>query len=166
MPVTVGGRDQLPTSRAQSPVEEHRLDAVVIVEVLQVAQVGHRSGHVGVQVGGAVTRNLEVVGLGHRRRPQPDGVAAAAGDVDLQAVDRAGAHHLGEVIKAVAVLPGGHIGTTAITDLPQPIEVVGGYRLFKPDDVVLARRTAGPSAPPVCAYSHHWRRRTAPRPRR
>ena len=110
---------------------------MVIVEVLQMAQVGHCSFYVGVKVGSAVTRHLEIVGRGPRRCPQPDGVAAAPGDIDLQAVDRSGAHHLGEIIKAVAVLPGGHVGATGITDLPQPIEVIGGHRLFEPDNVVL-----------------------------
>src|SRR5487761_1364622 len=54
VPGAVEGGDQLTAVRRQRPVEEHRLDAVVVVEVLHVAQVGHRGGHMSMQVGGAV----------------------------------------------------------------------------------------------------------------
>ena len=47
------------TRRVQGTVEEHRLDADVVVEVLQVAEVRGRGRDVGVQVRGAVTGDLQ-----------------------------------------------------------------------------------------------------------
>jgi pyruvate dehydrogenase (quinone) len=50
----------------QGAVEEHPLDPLVVVEVLDVPQVGHSDANPRVQVGGAVPGHLEVV----RRCPE------------------------------------------------------------------------------------------------
>ena len=66
------------------------LDPLVIVEILDVPQVGHRDAHPRVQVGGAVPGDLEVV-RGRQRRPAQElGDATAAGHVQLQAIHRVG----------------------------------------------------------------------------
>src|SRR5581483_1960053 len=82
-------------------------------------------------------RDLEVVGGSHRRRPHPVGDPATAGDVDLQAVDRLGGQHPVEVGKVVAVFASGDVRGDLIAHLPQPSQVVGRDRLFKPGDVVV-----------------------------
>ena len=78
----------MPPVGRERALEEHRLDAMMVVEVLDMAQIGHGGGDGGMEVGSAVPRDLQVMGLRHGGRAQPDGVAAAPGDVGLQAVDR------------------------------------------------------------------------------
>ena len=50
------------SGRVERAVEEHRLDADVVVEPLQVAQVRGGRGDVGVQVRAAVARYLQAEG--------------------------------------------------------------------------------------------------------
>ncbi|ETZ35022.1 hypothetical protein L843_3216, partial [Mycobacterium intracellulare MIN_061107_1834] len=51
------------------------LDAVVIVEVLQVPQIRDGGGDVGVQVGGAMPGDVHVAGGGHGGGAHPVGDA-------------------------------------------------------------------------------------------
>src|SRR5581483_3762427 len=85
-----------------------------------------------VQVRGAVAGDLEVVGRGDVGSPQPPGVPAAAGGVGLQAVDRPGGDHAGEVVGRVAVLAGRHVGVAPVADERQALEIVGGDRFLVP----------------------------------
>ena len=84
------GRGSAHRRLGQGAVEEQVFDAGVVVEVLEVAQVGDADGDVGVEVGGAVPGDLESVGGGQVGDRGPGGVAAASGDVGLEAVDGAG----------------------------------------------------------------------------
>ena len=54
MSVSVSRGNKTAAVRPEAPVEECRLDAVVVVDVVHVAEVRRRSGHVGVQIGGAM----------------------------------------------------------------------------------------------------------------
>src|SRR6202042_3775212 len=107
--------------RVKCPVEEHCLDAGVVVKVLQVAEVRDRGGDVGVQVRRAVAGDLQAAGGGHGGGAQPLGDTAAAGHVDLQAVNRLGVDHAGEVGQVEAVLPRGHIRVDLVPDLTQAV---------------------------------------------
>jgi hypothetical protein len=51
-------------ARFAHPVEEQRVEAVMVVEILDVADVGHGDRNGSVQVGGAVGRNVQMAGLG------------------------------------------------------------------------------------------------------
>ena len=57
--VRVGGQD--PARRVQGAVEEHPLDPLVVMEVLDVPQVRHRYAHPRMQVGRTVPGDLQVV---------------------------------------------------------------------------------------------------------
>ena len=82
-----GVRRHSAAGRRECAIEEHGLDAVVVVEVFEVAEVGDRGGNMGVEVGGAVRGELSVVGIGEGGDLPPHGVTAASGDVGLKAVD-------------------------------------------------------------------------------
>ena len=70
---SVAGGDGIGAQRAagrvEGAVEEHRLDADVVVEPLQVPQVGYGGCGVDVQVRGAVRRRSAGGGRRRRRRP-------------------------------------------------------------------------------------------------
>src|SRR5579859_7995823 len=102
------------------------------MEVLHVAQVGDGGGDVGVQVRRAVARDLQAAGGRHRGGALPLGDAAAAGDVDLQAVDRLRVDHPGEIDQVVPVLACSDIGGHLVANLAQPVEVVGTNRFLEP----------------------------------
>src|SRR5207253_4572689 len=85
----------------------------------------------------AVAGDLEVVRRRERGDPAPLRDAAAAADVDLQAVHRPGTDHAGEVRQVVAVLTCRDIGLDAVADPAEPVEVVGADRLLEPGDVGL-----------------------------
>ena len=71
-------------------VEEHPLDPLMVVEVLNVPQVRHRRPDMRVQVESAVPGDLQVVCCRQRRAADELGNAAAPGHVELQAVDGGG----------------------------------------------------------------------------
>src|SRR6476469_3541085 len=62
------------------------------------------------------------------------GDAAAAGHIDLDAVDRFGVDEVQEVGKAVAVLPRGDVAAERVADLPQSGMVIGADGLLEPGD--------------------------------
>jgi len=142
--VTIAARDAAELDRAaghdgpvlwiERAVEQHGLDADVVVEPLQMTGVGHGRGDVGVQMWGAVTRDVQPEPLGDGRRAQPHGDAAAAGHVGLKAVDGSGGRHPSEVRQVVAVLTGRDVRGDGIAHLVQPAEVVGGDGFLEPDD--------------------------------
>ena len=78
-------------------VEELRLDPDVIVEPLQVPQVGCSRSGVGVQVGSAVSGDLQIEGRSDGGRAQPFGDLAAAGHVCQKTVDGVSRAHVPEV---------------------------------------------------------------------
>jgi hypothetical protein len=65
----------------EDAVEQDAFDADVVVEPLQVAQVGHGRSGVGVGVRGTVAGDVQAAGLGEGGGAQPDGDATAPGDV-------------------------------------------------------------------------------------
>ena len=105
-----------PVAGSEVAVEDHRLDADVVVEPLQMAQVRCGGGNVGVQLGCAVPRNFQVVGRRHRRDAHPFGVAAAPGDIGLHTIDCAGCAHPHEVGQVIPVFARGDIGCHRIAD--------------------------------------------------
>ena len=86
-----------PSIGSSTPSKSNRLDAGVVVEVLEVAQRRDRAARMSMDRRAAVRRELERARLAERRHPQKAGDALAAGDVGLQAVDRAGGEHPLEV---------------------------------------------------------------------
>jgi hypothetical protein len=116
----------------------------VIVEPLQVPQVGNGRRGVSVQVGGAVSGELKPVGGGHRRDPQPLGDAAAPGHVGLQAVHGTRRTHPAEVVQIPAVFAGRDVGGHAVPDLAQAVEIVGGDRFLEPAHVQVGGRVHDP----------------------
>ena len=95
----------LPTLHRKHPIEEQRIDPSVIVEQLNVPQIGHGSGDRDMKVGCAVGGYLDIPRGGEGRRLKPRGVPAAAGDVDLEAVHRVGGEHAFEIGLVIAILP-------------------------------------------------------------
>src|SRR5665213_3164249 len=83
-------------------VEEHLLEPCMVVEVLQVAKRHDRAAGMRMDRRAAVRRELERSRLAERRDAQEPGYPLAAGDVGLQAGDRAGREHLLEVVECVA----------------------------------------------------------------
>jgi len=116
----------------------------VVVEPLEVSQVGSRGSDVDVQVWPAVTGHLQAERGGDGGGPQPLGDAAAAGHVDLEAVHGAGLAHPAEVGQVGAVLTGGDVGIDGIAHLAQSDQVVGGDGLFEPPNVQVLRRSHHP----------------------
>lgn len=74
----IGARPDGSACRVEDAVEEPALDADRAVEPLRVPQVGHGRRGLGVQVGRAVTGDLQPGGLCQGRDAQPDREAAAA----------------------------------------------------------------------------------------
>ena len=111
-------RDAVPR-RAQHPVEGDPLDADVVVEVLEVAQVPDGRAHVGADLGGAVQREVHRPGVAEGRNSQQRRDAATAGDIGLQAVDRARGEHVLEVGQVIPVFAGRdvHAGRPALAEL-------------------------------------------------
>ena len=72
---------------------------------------------------------------------QEAGDAAAAGDVGLQHVDRAGLEQAPGVVEGVDVFAGGdvHGGRRAVAHSAQTGQIVGGHRLLEPADIVFRR---------------------------
>ena len=116
-------RMQRATCGVEGALEQEILDSDVVVEPLQMAQVGDRYGRVRVNVRGAVAGQLETVGLGDGCGAQPDRDAAASGRVRLQAVHRR--DHAGEVGEVVSVFSGRDVGGDGVAHLGQAGEVVG-----------------------------------------
>lgn len=94
--------------RVQHTVEERRFDSVVIVEVLDVSCARNAHTHVGVEVRSAMSRDGLVLRLSQSGDASPGRIPAAAGYVDLEAVDYI--EHLGEVGLIEAVFTGRHVG--------------------------------------------------------
>ena len=117
----------------------------MIVEVLEVTQVGDGGGHVGVQVRRAVAGDLQAPGGRHGGDALPLGDAAAAGDVGLQAVHRLRVDHPGEVDQVIPVLARRDIRHHLVANLPQPVEVVGADRLLEPGHVLVRHRLGHPN---------------------
>ena len=65
---------------------------------------------------------------------EPGREPSAAGDVDLEAVDRSRPEHAGEIDLVIAVFAGGDVQGQLVLDLPQAFEVVGRDRFFEPGD--------------------------------
>jgi TrwC relaxase len=63
----------------------------------------------------------------------------------LHAVHSVGAYHAGEVVGAVAVLPGRYVGPAVVPDLPETGDVIGGHRLLEPRHTVVL--VEGPTHP-------------------
>ena len=82
--------------------------------------------------------NGTIVRLAQRRNLQNPSHTAAARDIGLLHVDRAGSQHAPEVEHVVAILAGGdvHAGGGAVAHQPQAVEVIGGDRLFEPAHAV------------------------------
>src|ERR1700740_348791 len=74
--------------RAERSVEQHLLDALVVVEVLDVPQIRRAGRDLCVQVRRAVAGNLHVERRSQSSCLQESGDAPAPGDVRLKAVNR------------------------------------------------------------------------------
>src|SRR5438034_6708983 len=72
-----------PAARVHHAVEEHALDALMVVEILDVAQVRDRHTNVRVQVRRTVRRDVQAGAGGEGRRGEEAGDPAASGDVEL-----------------------------------------------------------------------------------
>ena len=72
-----------PAGRVHGTVEEHPLDPLMIMEVLDVPQVRHRHTDMSVQVRRTVRRDVQAGAGGGGRRGEEAGDPAASGDVEL-----------------------------------------------------------------------------------
>src|SRR5690348_12597641 len=97
-------RTQLAMLWRERTVEEHVLDADVIVEVLDVAQPLERARRLRVQQGGAVRRERNAPRLAQGIHDEKPRDAAAARGVGLQYVDGMGIERRLEIRRRVAVL--------------------------------------------------------------
>ena len=112
------------------------------MEPFQVPQIGGGCGDGQVLVRGAVPGDLQPGGVGHGGDPEEFADPAAAGDVDLQAVDVRG--HAVEVDQVEAVLPGRHVGQHVVADQAEAGQVVGADRFLVPADVEVGRGVGDP----------------------
>ena len=119
-PVRIGSHR--PARRVERSVEEHPLDALVIVEVLDVPQVGYCRPYVRVQIGRAVPGNLQVVRGRQGRAAQELADPAAPGHIELQAVHRADEPR--RVGQRPAVLAGRDVGPHLLAHCRQAREVL------------------------------------------
>ena len=115
---------EAPALGIEGTVEQQRLYAVVVVEVLDVAHMGHAETYVRMQVRGTVRRYLQALRTGDGRCAKPSGVAPAARHVDLQAVHCPRRDHAGEVSLVVAVLSCSDIDAEGVSDDSQAREIV------------------------------------------
>ena len=88
-------------------VEQHLLDAHMIVEPLEVAQPRHSATDMTMHRRGAMGRQVDVMGFAQRSDLQETGDAAAACGVGLQNVDGVGLQHAARVVQGVSVFAGG-----------------------------------------------------------
>jgi hypothetical protein len=123
-PGTVVGWVQGAVDRSQRPVEHDLVDAGVVVEVLDVAQVGRHAGDVGVQRLPAVRRERRLMSRASGRDAQPLGDSSTAPHVSLQHVDRMRLEHVLEVTEVVAVLAGGDVERQRLSKLREALQVV------------------------------------------
>ena len=119
----VGIGAQRPIDKLGQPVEEHRLDADVVVEVLEVAKPVDAAQGVGRELRGAVAREVKVMGGAEAVHTEQAGDAPAAGDVGLEAVDAA--DQVTKVGEDVAVLPGRDVDVALLAYLAETVAVVG-----------------------------------------
>ncbi len=120
--------------RVERSVEEQPLDPLVVVEVLGVAQVWHRRPDVSVQVGCAVSGDLQVVRCRQGRAAHELGDPAAPGHVELKAVDGTGLDQPRGVGQRPAVLTGRYIGPHLPPDRGQTRQIQRRDRLLEPGD--------------------------------
>src|SRR6266498_607956 len=92
-PVLVGSQHS--AARIERAFEEHPLDPLMVVEVLHVTEIRDRGRYLRVQVRRAVRRHLSAVRSCQRGSAQEFGDPAAPGQVQLQAVNRAGVDEAG-----------------------------------------------------------------------
>ncbi len=71
-------------------IEQHPLDADVIVEPFEVAEAGNRDRDGQVECRGAVAGQIDVRRRAQRGDGAETGIAAAAGHIRLRHIDRAG----------------------------------------------------------------------------
>jgi hypothetical protein len=116
----------------------------VVVEILDVPQVGHRDSDTRVQVGCAVPGNLEVVGSGQGRSAEEFGDAAAAGHVQLEAIHGAGVDEPRRVGQRPAVLSRGHIEPHLPPYRGESSQILRGNGLLEPGHPVLRQPISNP----------------------
>ena len=93
---------------------------MMVMEVLDMAQIRHCRGDRGVKIRSAVTGDLQVMTFGQRSRPNqtvqpPHRVTSACKRSTPPLFE-----HAGEVAEGVAVLPSGHITIEPVPDEGQP----------------------------------------------
>ena len=81
--------------RHQRAIEQHLLDPLMVVEILDVPEVGNAGGGAGMEVRSAMTGDLQALRRCQLRRRDETREPAAAGRVDLQAVHGAGVEQRG-----------------------------------------------------------------------
>jgi len=116
---------ELAVSHLGHAVEDHRLEAHVVEEVLDVDEPARRRRDVGVQRRRAVRGQRDTRRVAQCIALEKAGVAEAARRVDLLDVDRVGVQHAAHVHRVVGVLAGGDRQRRAIADEAEAVQVVG-----------------------------------------
>ena len=163
------GRSQVgherPIDRLDHAVEQHVLDPHVVVEVLQVNELLERGG--GMQMDGrsTVQRERQVVRTAQGAHAQQLGDPAAARDVGLEHVDRAGLDHArGSRQRHRRTRPRRSPSRT-VRGRAGAAAPRGPRRTPAPRTSSRTRRprSVPPGRAPACASRRRWRQRTAAR---
>src|SRR5689334_20429885 len=109
------GRDGACSGHGRA-IEQHSLDAYVIVKVFEMTNARRRASDSDVQCGCAVTRKGKLKCIRDSGRAQKACDTRAASGIRLQYVDRTGTTQAHEIAHVVAVLTGAdrHAGRTTI----------------------------------------------------
>src|SRR5215472_1154374 len=137
---------QLSVNRLNKPVEEHPLNARMIVEVFDVAKARYRAACVHMKRRGAMGRDRASEAGRYRGALEESGESLAAGCVQLQNVDGFGVEHAPEVQGVVAVFAGGNFdgAGNSIANSPHVGETVGAYGFLEPGNVVVNKMLRKP----------------------
>ena len=103
----IGGN--LTVMRLGGSVEQHVLDAHMVVEPFEVTQPRRGAGGMKMQGRGAMSRQIDVLRLAQCRDLRKARNAAATRHIGLQHIDRREREQPTEVVEIVAVLSGGDI---------------------------------------------------------
>ena len=88
------------------PVEQHVLDANMVMKPFEMTQARRRTGDMQVQRWRTMSGQVDVVRIGERINPEKAGDTAATTDVGLHDVDGACVQHMAVIVGLIPVFPG------------------------------------------------------------
>ncbi len=133
-------RPEHPVYSLDGAIKRHLFQPYMVEEIFSVNYSLRRATYVGMDGRGGMGRQGQRVALAKRIRLQKARDTAAAGGVGLQNIHGAGRQHAAKIPGVISVLARRdiHARRPGIANQPQPVQVVGRNRFFKPCDAHLS----------------------------